>query len=312
MASSDAKRPMQLLDLHPDILFKIFREFVPLQDKLQTLIRMPEFHDLLKYRGCYLLSAAPFSFEYIRLLRSIRPGWYMARNNWTHRFFLQIEETTLHISLHHFLLEGFESLYKPNSRWNASHGSLDHMERNFGNFLNDYQCMEDLDMLTYHLKNYGFIMIDHAFHPYRKKMRFYDWTERIITVNQKQQLYDRYKIFSHFCVTLTPEKKLIVECIYSALICPCEQRFQELSPFTFGVAEDCKALTWNEDKKIPLAAHQNFKLAQDGHHVEAAMIYHVNYPFQDTLQVNVEDKKNEYLKKLLIVEEEDEKSPPEN
>lgn len=307
MASSKAKRPIQLLDLHPDILIKIFREYVPLQDKLHTLLKMPEFRDLLKHRSCYLSSAAPFSFHYIHFLRSIRPGWYMARSNWSHRFFLEIEETTLHISLRHFLLEGFEDQYKPNSRYTSAQGSLDRMQRNFDDFLRDYQYMEDLDMLTYHLKNYGFIMIDFASHSILKKMRFYNWREGTLVLNRKQQVYD--SLFNHFFVTLTSEKKLIVECRYGALICPCEERVQELHPFRFGFTKDCTALTWNENEKIPLITHQNFALAQDARSVKATMIYHVSHPFYDTLQVDVAAKNNEHLKKLLIVE--DKKSPAE-
>lgn len=70
------------------VVYSIFRDFVPLQDKLNTLWDMPEFQHLIHDRGTYLNSSHPFSLDYVELLRSLRPGWYVQRNQCRHRFIL--------------------------------------------------------------------------------------------------------------------------------------------------------------------------------------------------------------------------------
>lgn len=147
-SSSSKQSRIKLLDLHPDLLLKLLRDFIFLEDKLHTLLKMPEFRNLLKYRASYLDPSAPFSFEYIRLLRHIRPGWYMARNNWS-----RINETTWNFSLHHFLLEFAPNMYRSIVRCDFYYGSIDHMVRKLDKFLTDYYYMEDLNVLTYHLKS---------------------------------------------------------------------------------------------------------------------------------------------------------------
>lgn len=102
------------MDLHVDILLKILRDFLPLKDKLHALFEMKEFLQLVTYRGAYLsIFLVPIPS---RFLRGIRARWYVARDDWVHRFFLGIDERTLHVSLRHYVLEGFEIRGPPDSR----------------------------------------------------------------------------------------------------------------------------------------------------------------------------------------------------
>lgn len=302
---STEKPSLQLLDLHPDILLKIF-SFIPLHDKLHTLIKMPEFHHLLKYRGSYLSSKAPFSYEYICFLRRLRTGWYISRSNWSHCFCLKIHETTLHFSLYHFLLEGFEGYFKPNSRCNFFSETIDRMQMNLDLFFVEYIHIDDMKLLLYYLKGFGFIMINHAFPNNQQVMRFYDSTVWMIEINKKLEMWDTRDLYSHFIVTLTSDKKLLVECTLPVNFCICEEKFQELSPFSFQAVKGYKALTWDGGKNIPLVGHQEFRLGKDECHIKSGMMYHMDYPFKNTLEVEKRAKRNAKLKRLLMIDDDKE------
>lgn len=308
-----ASTSIQLLDLHPDILLKIFRDFIPLKDKLNTLLKIPEFRPLLEYRGSYLTSSGPFSFDYIQFLSRIRSGWYFYRENWIFRFYLRIDETTLHISLFHFCLGICRSHQKPNSQCGYKCESIKHMENFLDEYLNDYHYIEDGNLLTYYLKNYGFIMVYRTHNDHQQKMRFYDGTECMIDINQPCILLNYSEFFlspGHFEVLWTPEKKLVVYCIHARNRCYCEKRIQVLSPITFEVTKDYKFLTWDDkDIPFPITMLDDFCL-RDEHHVEVVGIYHITCPGIDRSQVETDRKKvewiakhNEHLKSILWVED---------
>lgn len=89
---------------------------------------------------------------------------------------------------------------------------------------------------------------------------------------------------------LKRRKTLVVECKFRRLhCCRCKERVRRLSLITYREAENLQSLHWNEGT-FPLVGLQEFKLDEDREHVEALMTYHVDYPFRNTLEVEIVPK----------------------
>lgn len=279
--------PIQLLDLHPDILLKIFREFIPLKDKLHTLFEMPEFRPLLQYRGSYLASSAPFSCDYLEFLRAIRPGWYVSRQYWPHHVYLRIEESTLRVSLLHFLLHDQRSRFEPNARFGTFRLPIHLMVQKIKSYMDRFYAVEDRNMLTYFLKGYGFIMVDHTESP---KVRMYEGTEYMIEKNVPLIALDRLRDIYHFKVMWTGDEKLIVECRQNAdFLCRCEETRVELSPCRLEMTPDYKMLGWEGGNSFPLVERQDYVLGED-YWIEAYKIYHLNFAFKNSKPLQEPDR----------------------
>lgn len=300
-----ASAPLQLLDLHPDVLFKIFRDFVPLEDKLHLLLDMPEFRALLMHRASYLATSAPFSLGYILFLGTLRSGWYASRKHWGQRMYLQVEETTLHISLFNFILYEYWPKYKPNARCAYHCVSIFRTAGNLHRYLRNFECMEDMNLLTYHIPGYGFFSIDHASSG-PENMMFCDGSKHTIERDRLLFMCDKHHDYlgvSHFQILLTSDKKVVVQCIAPIGLCHCLRRVHELSPFTFGVKEGYKYLTWNGGRSIPLAGNQKFMLAKNKNDVEAWSVDHIDSELEGTVAMDETAKKHEQFKKLLWIED---------
>lgn len=277
---------MQLMDLHIDILLKIFRDFVPLKDKLNFLSSMPEWYDILTYRGAYLSSPTPFSREYLQFLCGVQPGWYVARQNWIHWFFLQIDERTLHVNLYHFFLEGFDPAVMDRQFFR---GSIHHISRNLGYFLSRYEYVESnatstpplTRMLIYRVYGQGLIIIDlHSAKEGWYKMRFFDGCIWRIRLGERRKIPMRWHSENHFEMLWRNNHQLTLYCLFPVQIyCGCISRLLLLSPITFEATPDLKMLNWSdgsEGDSVSLAASQNFQLAEDEEHIESDIIFYLD------------------------------------
>lgn len=312
----------KLLQLPDDILFILFRTFIPLKDKLRLLRTMDEFFDILTQRETYLSSPVPFSSAYLQRLSQIRPGWYYATRNWTQRFCLRIDPETLNFAIYHFFLEGFEGHYKPAVlHQHFFRASIDRVFGNIENFLTQYQYLEEEEkkedeggvggfkpppppppkMYMYRLQGYGLILIDSAASENGcHHFRFYDWSEVKIRPGRWQNIYCRWRLDTHFKVKWKLNKTLYVKCMTPApYYCHCETRFQRLSPITYRVSPNLSCLKWNEQESVPLVGVQEFRLEEDEEHMESKMTYHVNYKFYNSLEVEVIARRNERLRSQL-------------
>lgn len=294
--------PLKLLDLPEDILFEIFRKYVPLKDKLYTLLEIPEFQFILKQRASYICSPVPFSFEYLKLLRQFRPGWYFSRDNWLDRCYLQIDESTLEFTMFYFNLA--KRTFKPESYISFY---CENVSRSFvrlsDKFYNKYSKMHLL--YTYYLKNYGFVMI----------LRYYDNSSLLElqfpyskSAMQQQRIefekeFEIIKLSPFKCGfkgTLTRKKNLILQCTESKK-CECENKIQELVPINFTISMD-KCL-YGGYSKIPLWACSNYRLENEND-VKGFKIYHHLEPFVQRFEkikpIVEEDKQDPRIKKFLF------------
>lgn len=293
------KPTLNLLELHPDVLQKILRH-VPLQDKICVLRKMPEFRELLEHRASFLEYLLPFSFEYLNYVSLLRTGWYALRKNWGHRFFMQIDETTLQISIRHFHVEKLTSSYAPNSCASRTCNTIAETTQLMNNFLDKYQWMDDMQLLTYHFEGYGLIMVDYSFHFKVHNMRFFDRTQHTIEENVTYFVHSQWPFSQHFSLLLKPNKTLVVQCILAAVIrCRCQTRIQKLTPFTYDVSEDCRFLTRPEGEPIPFIAYQKFSLDNSEERVTCETLYHANYKLEYTFPIVQSMRSDPILKRLL-------------
>lgn len=263
---------IQLMDLHIDILLKIFRDFVPLKEKLRLLSTMPEFRDILTYRGAYLCSSTPFSPVYLQYLSGIRFGWYFARLNWNHWCYVQIDEKTLNVVIYHFFLDGFKPVVHDQQFFR---GSISRMFRNLGIILSGFEYSEPPRIYIYRSTGHGLIIIDSAKDGW---MWFHDGSKFKIKIGHRQKIPMRWRLAYHFEIIWTIHRTLIVNCLFpSQTRCGCTSPVQELSPITFQASTDFKMLNWSDGgDSVSLAAWQRFQLAEDEEHVESDMIYYMD------------------------------------
>lgn len=277
---------MQLMDLNIDILLMIFRDFVPLKDKLKLLPSMPEWHNILTYRGAYLSSPTPFSLEYLQFLCGLQPGWYVARSTMIHWLFLQIDQKTLHVELYHFFLEGFDSASTDQQFFR---GSIHRISRNLGNFLSRYEYVESnttstpplTRMLIYRVYGQGLILIDlHSVKHGWYKMRFYDGCIWRIRLGERRKLPLRWHNEYHLEIHWKMNHQLILHCLFPVQIyCGCISRLVNLFPITFEASPDLKILNWSEGSEgdsVSLATLQKFQLAEDEEHIESDIIFYLD------------------------------------
>lgn len=301
---------MNLLDLHPDVLFKLFRDYIPLRDKLHVLFDMKEFRPYLESRYAYLDRPLPFSTDYLSLLRHVRPGWYTGCTNWNHRFRLVIEARTLRFSLYHFILEGFEGKHRLNARYSLFDNSLNDTQTFLKDYFFNFCHAEERRLLYYHLEGYGFIAIDFTRPDTRRhRMRFYNGKFCTIRVNEAYEMLDcsLFPVKTHFKVLLKPAQLLVVECMLTTRhvrVCRC-MKVQELFPIAFDDSNDAsghyRALTWSKDRSQLLTARQEFRLGPEETRVKGTKVYHVDYGNASQLKANTLDM-HEDLKRLLLEE----------
>lgn len=244
--------PLHFLNLPRDILFHIFKNYVPFKDKLYILSQIPEFQPFLLDRAAYQTPPVPFSPQYINLLSRLRSGWYFYRENWLHRLYLRIDETSWHISCFNFLLKC--DVTRPDVPYKSCgfySGSIDHAMKTMDKYFKKFCYMEDEALLTYYMEHEGFLII----FPTRSKILFFDKKEYTIEKNRPLFL-SKFEILWNF------EDKLVVtrhapssrgesDQKLSPILFQYREEYerirgqknQELSPILFQYPEDCKRWT---------------------------------------------------------------------
>lgn len=246
--------PLQLLDMPVDILFQILR-YVPFKDKIYTLLRMPEFRPLLQTRACYPAVSAPFSPLYLDLLSGLRPGGYFHREDWFHRLYLRIDETSW--TCFNFKLE-FEPAnpYMQYKSCGFFKKSIENTMKTMDIFFQKFCHNEDEALLTYYLESYGFIVVSST----RSKMRFCDKKEYSI---EKNRLLFFWIDSFHVEVLWNHEDKLVVTFHVPPGTRIHGEKKQKLSPIFFQHPEDYKRLTRHEGTSVLRAWWDEYTLKNE-------------------------------------------------
>lgn len=286
MASSSltADAPVSLFNLYPELLYKILKD-VPLEDKLQNLMTMPEFQPFLFDREAFLDSpSVPFSTEYLWLLTQLRPGWYVDKSRWSHRCYLEIDRETLSFSIYHFLLSCGITEYQPDLKNHSYRGSIDRVKDMLNNLLSYFHYVEHRDISVYVFPSYGYILLDYGAHP--MKMWFLEDKEYCMEIGKPCQLYECCNQHDwHFTVWVNEERTLTIQCHQPyAYYCLCSKPIIRLSPVVFTLSDDRKQLSISKAEPCPLAAIQMYQLEDDGH-VELSISYNLSYPFRHTMDI---------------------------
>lgn len=256
---------LQLLSLPVDVLFIIFRH-VPLKDKLHTLSKMPEFRPFLKHRVSYLDTSAPFSLKYIQFLHGLQPGWYFSRKNAFHRFYMQIDETTLHVNKYHFVLQESQRHHRPNTSIRFYRETLDDTVNDFVEAFSNFKYFEDKEnLLTYHIEGYGYIVVHYD--PFSEFQEIYlNKLGKYLILFQEPKISLMRSLSSvcrcFFEVSFTREKKLIASCI-DPKKCQCRDPVQEIEPITLEMTTDFKFLFWEGADPIPQVMCSEYRLKED-------------------------------------------------
>lgn len=245
---------LQLLDLPAEILFLIFRH-VPLKDKLHILFKIPEFRPFLEDRASYLDIFAPFSLKYIEILRRLRPGWYFSRASGFKRFYLMINETTLHITKIDFYIDGSLTYSQPGSSAKFFHHTIEKFEKYFLETVrHNFEYFEGQELLTYR-PGYNFIVVHND--PFSKFKKIY-----LSEIKKDLKWFEEPKIWGCSKLTFNQQKKLIARCLHPNS-CQCENTVQKFDPITLELTTDYKYLILNEGKRIPYWRFSDYRLVND-------------------------------------------------
>lgn len=229
---------LQLLDLLPEILFKLLREYVSFQEKLYTLWEIPEFHPYLQDADAWITSSKIISFPFLNWIRTVKLGWYIHRENRSHRLLLQLDPLSMTLSLHHFFMDYHLSFSPSPKRVMTCQKTLDRMQSLFQAYLEDYVFIPTMDMCTFHLKPDGRLLIEDDWEKEdQNKMRFYDWEECFLSFYAPIIMQD-VAGKNHFKVLLTYDRTLTVECLFPPGKCRCKKRILHLLPISWQVKED--------------------------------------------------------------------------
>lgn len=288
------KHYVQLLDLYPDILLTILKEYVPFEDKLRTLWGMPEFRPYLEDCAAWMTSMSNISVPFLDWIRTLKPGWYIHTDNWSHRFLIRLDPHAMTFSLHHFFLDSGLQVTQSPAHTDTCRNTLDRIQELFKAFLDDYVFISDIDLCIYHLKPYGLLMVqyDWDWHD-RSKMRFYDWEECILDFYTPQIMKDESGE-KHFKVLLGCQRTLTVECLLPTGQCLCENRITNLLPVSWQADEEGRLLKGIDGAQIPMAACETFQWEVEYESVKSDMNYHLKTPYPD-IQVESRGSFNESL-----------------
>lgn len=295
MTSSSGNLCVHLLDLHADILFKLVRDYISFEDKLCILWNMPEFRPYLEDRAAWITSTLNISVPFLDWIQTMKSGWYIHAQNWSHVFLLKMNPYPMTFSLHHFIIDK-DLAYLTLSTQATNQITFQEMKSLFTAFLEDFIFMPTLGLPTYHLKDSQLLIVPHG-QSCQSPMRFYDWDDSLyeLPFYEPRSMKDGSGR-KHFKVALTFQRKLVVECLLAKGQCFCEKPIITLLPFCQGNSQREQLKVLNGET-IPLAACQTFQ-AVDETSIQGQMLYflkNVNF-----MQVEVTGAMNKSLRNLKL------------
>lgn len=221
----------------------------------------------------------------------MKSGCYVCASNWEHRLYLKFDVKTLSVAMDHFIVN-FHTR-KASATRVLHRYSLDSTVRVFPEYFDQFHFLKEMDLSTYHLKRYGFIMVHHGASPGNHEMQFCGGKKCWIRENQPTIIKDSSLNGDHFKVTLNRERLLIVECLLPADSCVCEPKLQALHPFSWEVDDSYNALIVKKDidehsspDPLLVDVHQVFKICPDKQ-VDAQTTFYVDYTLDKNIQAKV-------------------------
>lgn len=200
--------------------------------------------------------------QYLDFLSRLRPGWYFHHENWLHRLYLQIDETSRHISCFNFILN-FEiekcDFYKSCGFFNKS---VDNAIKALDNYFQNFCHMEDEALLTYYLEKYDrFIIVS----PNRSKMLLTNGNDkREYTIEKNRPRFvEIYRNASHLEVLWNSEDNLVVTCHLPPETCFCVEKTQKLSPIPYQFPEEYKRWTQHNGQYVLESWRDEYRLTNE-------------------------------------------------
>lgn len=283
---------LELMDLVPDIIFKLLREYLTMEDKFKSLMDMPEFRPYLQQRAAWITSCPYVSLPFLDLMRTIPRGWYVHRKNSSHRLWLLVDPNHMILSFHHFYLDRF--LFQQPTSICTFRSPFEKMPSLFRAFMKDYVFLPHMKRSLYDLKHYGLLILQSE-DPC--KIRFHDGEEYTFTYYQPIRMKDTSGVY-HFKVMLMDDHTLRVECLLTTGHCLCEQRRVELLPVCWQVEKSGHQLKTTVNTCIQVAGVQRFQMV-DTDEMQGTMTYFLADPHPD-MQVEVKgahNKRQSFLNK---------------
>lgn len=275
-----------LLDLYPDVLFLLFREFLSVEDKLDTLMDMPEFRAFLEDRRAWRTASPHFSIPFIRWMRTLKPGWYLSYGHRCSRFFLTVDYYRLSFTLYFYLLDqGLDALASPTR--SERRMIFPGLKRVWTAFLKNYDYGPSLNAPMYHLQGHTLVRAL-PFSPNPRLLYFYDWDNAAYDLPffEPRRMHDE-RGRPHYKVTLTYHRTLVVECLLRRGECLCEKPIISLLPY-WPAEDPGDLLTLINGATVPLAGSQTFQFVGDNH-IKGTTTYYI--PHLKCLPVEVQNAK---------------------
>lgn len=142
---SNSSEAFPFFDLPDLVISKILKEYVPVNDKVDTLSQIPEFEPYVSRKSIWYRS----SLKMFHLAKSLKPGWYVDYDNLHNRYYVSIDYVNLNFTIHSFCSRypGFQTyLYTENLNRPLSH--VEAVVETF-NWIN-LTPVERNDVLVYH------------------------------------------------------------------------------------------------------------------------------------------------------------------
>lgn len=252
--------------LPPELVLHILRNYIPIEDKLDSLWPIPEFQPYLEDRGAWKTASKHLSIPFLQWMHQFPSGWYIHTQNWYYRLFLKVDPYAMTLSFHHYLLDqGLDPLATP-TRITRSF-NLPILKRVLAEFFNNFIYSPTLGSPTYHLKSDQRLIVDPS---HERLIHLYDWEDGFydlpfIIPRPMKDEKGRY----HFKVTLTYQRMLIVECMLARGQCQCPEEIRTLLPYCEGEEGPLKVINGDTLKQAGIQTFQ----AGDNDQIEGTMTH---------------------------------------
>lgn len=202
--------------LPPELVLHILRNYIPIEDKLDSLWPISVFRPYLEDRGAWKTSSKRLSIPFLQWIHRFPSGWYLNAKNWDYQLFEKLDTYAMTLSFYHYLLDQSLDPTAPPIRVTRSF-DLAFLKRFLAVFLNDFVHGSALGSPTYHLKSDRRRLF--ADPGPRRLIYTYDWEEEeegasrdLLPFLESRRLRDEEGRI-HFKVTLTYGRMLVVECL---------------------------------------------------------------------------------------------------
>lgn len=254
--SNSSGKAFPFFDLPEVIIEKVIREFIPVAEKVSTLLKIPEFQAYLVRKRLWY----PLTLNFFHQIDSILPGWYMVVGNLTKPHYIDVDYLKLSVTIYYF------DITTKNARIPVATKSYQR-ERPNTSLDSFQQCLAKKfltpvqEFLAY--ENYECFIIFWIFKP-QDFVRWPDevwWTKdvywpensRIYPMsNNECHIFDKNVHRHPISLILHADKTVLLKCVDFQ----CQDNFYlELTPLTFQLCKETCFSEWISCPKAPSYLH---------------------------------------------------------